>query len=141
MEEGQLQSDTQHPPQEDALQKGDQSTALASLHTSASAKTLSSTLDQGEMLTSVQEKGGSVTQCQAKLLWKPIPPLLPENQTKTKDQSCQTEEQNSTGSLGHNEGGNYFFTPSVALIHTPKDQNSPSLPEPHNSHHIKYGAP
>uniref|UniRef100_A0A3Q3VMP6 C2H2-type domain-containing protein n=1 Tax=Mola mola TaxID=94237 RepID=A0A3Q3VMP6_MOLML len=49
------------------------------------------------MLTSVQDKGGSVTQCQAKLLWKPIPPLLPESQTKTKDQSCQTEEQNSTG--------------------------------------------
>uniref|UniRef100_A0A3Q3VVL1 C2H2-type domain-containing protein n=1 Tax=Mola mola TaxID=94237 RepID=A0A3Q3VVL1_MOLML len=52
------------------------------------------------MLTSVQDKGGSVTQCQAKLLWKPIPPLLPESQTKTKDQSCQTEEQNSTGSHG-----------------------------------------
>lgn len=57
----------------------------------------------------VQDKGDSAAQ--AKLLWKPIPPLLPEPQhhgnSTTRDQSCQTEEQLqhvTAGGFSHNTG-------------------------------------
>lgn len=116
MEEGQLQSDTQQPPQEEAPQKGDQSSAQAPLQTSTSAKALSSSLDEEETPTNLQEKGNSASQ--AKPLWKPIPPLLPETHTETRDQSCQTEEQlqqTSTGSHGHNTGGESFLPSSCCF--------------------------
>ncbi|XP_051248993.1 zinc finger protein 800b isoform X1 [Dicentrarchus labrax] len=104
MEEGQLQSDTQPPPQE-ATPEGDQPCDQAQLQTPASAEAPSGDLDPEESPIDVQEKDDS--SAQAKPLWKPIPPLLPENQTETRDQSCQTEErlqQTSAGSHGHNTG-------------------------------------
>lgn len=111
MEEGQLQSDTQHAPQEQP-QEGDQSSDQAQVQTSASAEALSENLDQEEPPVDVQERDDSAGQLQAKPLWKPIPPLLPEphrsGNTEVRDQSCQTEErlqQTSAGSHGHNTGG------------------------------------
>nr|XP_046235695.1 zinc finger protein 800b isoform X2 [Scatophagus argus] len=103
MEESQLRSDTQPSLQEEAPHEGDQSPDEVPLQTSASAEALSENLDQEKTRTDVQEKGSSA----AKPLWKPIPPLLPETHTKTKDQSCQTEErlqQSSAGSHGHYTG-------------------------------------
>ncbi|XP_038594676.1 zinc finger protein 800b isoform X1 [Micropterus salmoides] len=112
MEEGQLQSDTQRPHQEQP-REGDQSPDQTQLQTSVSVEALSENLDQGEPPVDGQEKGDSAAQLQAKLLWKPIPPLLPvpgqhrSNTTEVRDQSCQTEErlqQTCAGSHGHNTG-------------------------------------
>ncbi|XP_070847850.1 zinc finger protein 800b isoform X2 [Chaetodon trifascialis] len=106
MEEGQLQSDTQHPPQEAAPREADQSSAEAPVQTSASAEAPAEDLDQDAPID-VQEKGNSCAQSQGKPLWKPIPPLLPVSHAETRDQSCQTEEQlqqTSTGSHIHNTG-------------------------------------
>ncbi|XP_040002992.1 zinc finger protein 800b isoform X2 [Xiphias gladius] len=114
MEEGQLQSDTQHPPQAQP-DGGDQSSDQAQLQTSASTEVLSENWDQKETPMNVEEKGDSLSQAHplGKLLWKPIPPLLPESEhqrsttTETRDQSCQTEEQlqqTRNGSHGHNTG-------------------------------------
>ncbi|XP_029350764.1 zinc finger protein 800b isoform X1 [Echeneis naucrates] len=114
MEEGQLQSDTQHPPQA-GPHEGDQSSDQAQLQTPASAQVLAENWDQEETPMDVQEKDDPATlsQLQAKPLWKPIPPLLPEPEdnrstaTDTRDQSCQTEEQlqqTSASSHGHNTG-------------------------------------
>ena len=101
MEEGQSQSDTQHPAQKETI-GGDQSSDQAQLQTSASAEVPSENLDQNETPADVQEKGDTAAQLQAKPLWKPIPPLLPElhgsDNSKTRDQICQTEEH------GHNIG-------------------------------------
>lgn len=51
-----------------------------------------------------QDKDDTAAQLQAKPLWKPIPPLLPESHGSgtgtTRDQICQTET-----SGGHNTGG------------------------------------
>ncbi|XP_059181776.1 zinc finger protein 800b [Centropristis striata] len=101
MEEGQLQSNTQPSPQEEPQGGGDQ----------PSVETQHEPLDQEETQMDVHEKDDSVSQLQAKPLWKPIPPLLPESQrgraTETRDQICQTEErlqQTSAGSHGHNTG-------------------------------------
>lgn len=108
MEEGQAQSDTQHPPQEEAPREGDQPSDPAQLQTPASAEAPSDNLDQEETPKDGQETGDSASNSQAKPLWKPIPPLLPETQTGTRDQSCQTEErlqQTSADSHGHNTGG------------------------------------
>ncbi|XP_044042248.1 zinc finger protein 800b isoform X2 [Siniperca chuatsi] len=111
MEEGQ-QSDTQHPPQEQP-QEGDQLSDQAQLQTNASLEALLENLDQEEPPVDGQEKGDSAAQLQAKPLWKPIPPLLPEpghhrsSTTEVRDQSCQTEErlqQTSASSHGHNTG-------------------------------------
>ncbi|XP_078098629.1 zinc finger protein 800b isoform X1 [Sander vitreus] len=104
MEEGQLLSDSQHPQQEEP-QRADQSSDQAQLQTSAPDETVSETpMDD-------QEKSDSEAQLQAKPLWKPIPPLMPESHrsatTGTRDQICQTEEwlqQTSAGSHGHNTG-------------------------------------
>lgn len=111
MEEDQLQSDTQHAPQEQP-REGDQSSDQAQVQTSASTEALSESLDPEEPPADVQEKDDSAAQLQAKPLWKPIPPLLPETHrcgtTEVRDQSCQTEErlqQTSGGSHGHNTGG------------------------------------
>lgn len=105
MEEGQLQSDTQHQPQAQTC-GGDQSSDQAQLQTSASAEAPSENWDQKEAPIDIQEKGDSATQ--AKPLWKPIPPLLPEPEnnrsatSETRDQSCQTEEQlQQTGAGSH----------------------------------------
>ncbi|XP_047430542.1 zinc finger protein 800b isoform X2 [Mugil cephalus] len=100
MEEVQLHSDTRHPPQE-----GDQSSDQIHLRTSASAETLSEKSNQTETPADNQEKGDS----QCKPLWKPIPPLLPKTDgsgtTETRDQSCQTElQQTSACKSGHNTG-------------------------------------
>ena len=127
MEEGQLQSDTQHPPQAQPA-GGDQSPDQAPLETSASAEALPENWDQKETPMNIQEKGAFATQ--AKPLWRPIPPLLPEPEdhrsftTETRDQSCQTEEQlqqTSTGSHGHNTGWYSFLLSAVpaALVHPP----------------------
>ncbi|KAF1372402.1 hypothetical protein PFLUV_G00265010 [Perca fluviatilis] len=104
MEEGQLLSDSQHPQQEEP-RRADQSSDQAQLQTSAPDETVSETpMDD-------QEKSDSEAQLQAKPLWKPIPPLMPESHrsgtTGTRDQICQTEEwlqQTSAGSHGHNTG-------------------------------------
>uniref|UniRef100_A0A8D2ZCR1 Zinc finger protein 800 n=1 Tax=Scophthalmus maximus TaxID=52904 RepID=A0A8D2ZCR1_SCOMX len=102
MEEAQPLSDAQQPPQEQPHGE-DQSSERAELGTSASAEALSENWDQ--------EKDDSAAQ--ARPMWKPIPPLLPDPEhhgstsTGTKDQSCQTEEhlqQTSAGSHGHNTG-------------------------------------
>ncbi|GAA6230684.1 zinc finger protein 800 isoform X2 [Lates japonicus] len=105
MEEGQLKSDTQHQPQAQTC-GGDQSSDQAQLQTPASAEAPSENWDQKEAPMDIQEKGDSATQ--AKPLWKPIPPLLPEPEnhgsatTETRDQSCQTEEQlQQTGAGSH----------------------------------------
>lgn len=142
MEEGQLQSDTQHPPQDEAPRKGDQSSAQAQLQTStpakaaASSSSSSSCLDQEEAQISIQEKGNLSAQIQAKPLWKPIPPLLPETHTETRDQSCQTEEQlqpTSTSGHGHSTGGGKCTSlcSALASFHPPTDLNGllASLPE------------
>lgn len=99
MEEDQIQTDLQ----EDASRKAEQPAPQAALQTSAPASP--SSLDQEESPTKVQEKGVLVSQSQSKLLWKPIPPLLPEALARTKDQSCQTEELTSTPSHVHATGG------------------------------------
>ncbi|KAG7240746.1 hypothetical protein INR49_026635, partial [Caranx melampygus] len=110
MEEGQLQSDTQHPPQAQP-QGGDQSSDQAQIPTSASDEVLSENWEQKEAPNDVQDKDDSAAHSQAKPLWKPIPPLLPEPEhnrssaTETRDQSCQTEEQLQHGGVqGHNTG-------------------------------------
>lgn len=110
MEEVQPQSGTEPPPQEEP-QGGDLSSDEAHLQTSALVLP-SESLDQKETQMDVEEKGDSAAQLQAKPLWKPIPPLLPEprssSTSETRDQSCQTEEQlqqTSAGSHGHNTGG------------------------------------
>ncbi len=108
MEEGQLQSDTQHPPQEEAPREGDQSSDQVPLQTLVSAKAQPEILDQEETPLDIKDRINSAAQSQAKLLWKPIPPLVPESHTETRDQSCQTEErllQTSASSHGHHTGG------------------------------------
>ncbi|XP_078021220.1 zinc finger protein 800b isoform X1 [Epinephelus lanceolatus] len=109
MEEVQPQSGTEPPPQEEP-RGGDPSSDEAHLQTSALVLP-SESLDQKETQMDVEEKGDSAAQLQAKPLWKPIPPLLPEprrsSTSETRDQSCQTEEQlqqTSAGSHGHNTG-------------------------------------
>ena len=106
MEEGQLHLDTKHPPQAQP-REGDQ----IHVETSATAGLPSESLDQGETPMDAQEQTDSANQPQAKPLWKPIPPLLPESQrgtaTDTRDQSCQTEEkfqQTTACNHGHNTG-------------------------------------
>lgn len=109
VEEG--QSGTQHPSQTQP-HGGDQSSDLFQLQTAASAEALSENWNQKEIPVDVQEKADPTAQNQpqAKPLWKPIPPLLPEPEphqstdTKTRDQSCQTDET-SSNSHGHNGGG------------------------------------
>ncbi|XP_060933259.1 zinc finger protein 800b [Limanda limanda] len=104
-EEGQSQSDTKHPPQEQP-RGGDQPYDDAQLRTSAPAEELAENFDQMETPMDVQEKGDSG---QAKPMWKPIPPLLPEPEDSesttsgTRDQSCQTDEQLQQTS-DHNTG-------------------------------------
>ncbi len=108
MEEGQLESDSQQPPQEEAAQEGGQASDQVPLQTLASANVQPQTLDQEETQLGIKEKNNSASQSQGKLLWKPIPPLLPESHTETRDQSCQTEErlqQSSTNSHGHHHTG------------------------------------
>ncbi|XP_054480628.1 zinc finger protein 800b [Anoplopoma fimbria] len=98
MEEGRLQSGTQHPAREEP-RGGDQSSDQAQLQTSASEN-----FDLNETPMEGQEKGDTAAQLQAKPLWKPIPPLMPESQrgghTRTRDQTCQTDQI----SHGHNTG-------------------------------------
>lgn len=120
MEEDPVQPDLQGPSQEEASRKAEQPPAQAPPHASAPASP--SSLDQEEALTKAQEKGLSACQAQSKLLWKPIPPLLPEAHAKTKDQSSQTEEPSSTPGQGHNTGGKMlnadcpFFPPDIEDI-------------------------
>lgn len=109
--ETQLQSDRQDPPQEH-LREGDQSSDQAQPQTSASAEARSGNLVPEETPMDYQDKDDPASQHQAKLLWKPIPPLLPDTHrdstSETRDQSCQTDErlqQSSAGSHGHNTGG------------------------------------
>ncbi|KAM9705415.1 zinc finger protein 800b isoform 1-T1 [Menidia menidia] len=103
MEEGQLHLDTKHPPP--AQPKGGDDVHP---QTSASAGPPSESLGQKETPMDVQEQANSATQPQSKPLWKPIPPLMPEpqgaNASKTREQSCQTEEhyqQTTAGNHGH----------------------------------------
>ncbi|TNN40337.1 Zinc finger protein 800 [Liparis tanakae] len=101
-EDHQLQSDTQHPAQEEP-RGGDPSPDQAQLQTSAPAEAPSENPDQKEPPAEGEEKGDSASPSQAKPLWKPIPPLLPELQRNgtsgTRDQICQTEDR-----LQHNIG-------------------------------------
>ncbi|KAF3705066.1 Zinc finger protein 800 [Channa argus] len=104
MEEGQLQSGTQHSPQLHP-QGGNQSPDQTQPQTSAEA--VLENWDQKETPMDVQADPGA--QSQVKPLWKPIPPLLPEPEpcksttTETRDQCCQTDETSSS-SHGHNTG-------------------------------------
>ncbi|KAM3587597.1 uncharacterized protein V6R79_009812 [Siganus canaliculatus] len=98
MEVDGLQSDTQQLQQEDTPLEGDQSTDQTPLQTS---ETQSENLDQTETPTT------DACNLQTKPRWKPIPPLLPETQSKTRDQSCQTEDglqHTNTCSHGPNTG-------------------------------------
>ncbi|XP_058481115.1 zinc finger protein 800b isoform X1 [Solea solea] len=103
MEDDQFHSETQHATQEQP-QGGDQSSDQAQLRTTAQSENG----DQTEMPMDFQDSAA-----QAKRLWKPIPPLLPEpdhhggTTTETRDQSCQTEEQlqqTSASNYSHNTG-------------------------------------
>ncbi|XP_075967701.1 zinc finger protein 800b [Anarhichas minor] len=102
MEEGPLQPGPQHPPPEEP-RGGEQSSDQAQLQTSAPAEAPSENSDQTETTMEVQDKDDTAAQLQAKPLWKPIPPLLPESHGSgtgtTRDQICQTE-----ASGGHNTG-------------------------------------
>uniref|UniRef100_UPI0037E8BF65 zinc finger protein 800b isoform X2 n=1 Tax=Semicossyphus pulcher TaxID=241346 RepID=UPI0037E8BF65 len=105
MEEGQLKPDAPQPPEEQP-EEAAQSSEQAPLQTPASAEAPSETVDQEETPMELQEKDDSSAQLQSRTMWKPIPPLLPEPQgdgtAKTRDQSCQTEEQLQHN--GHNTG-------------------------------------
>ncbi|XP_017270405.1 zinc finger protein 800b isoform X2 [Kryptolebias marmoratus] len=91
MEKGQLALDAQHPPQGQP-KVGDQ----IHLQTSASAGLPSESSDHKEAPEDAEGEGDSAAQIQARSLWKPIPPLLPEAErdpnSEVRDQSCQTEE-------------------------------------------------
>ncbi|XP_020499715.2 zinc finger protein 800b isoform X1 [Labrus bergylta] len=101
MEEDQLNIDAQQPSQEQPKEE-EQAHDETQLETSALAEAPSENLDETETTMDIQEKDDSPTQLQAKPLWKPIPPLMPEphsgNSTGTRDQSCQTEDNS------HNTG-------------------------------------
>lgn len=112
MEEEQPQSNTQHPPQEEAARGGEQPSPQAPLQTSTVAKGSPPSTDQDKSPINTQEQS---PQSQNKLLWKPIPPLVPETHSKTRDQSCQTEES-STSSHGQNTGGKNFPPPCVPVV-------------------------
>ncbi|XP_055368126.1 zinc finger protein 800b isoform X2 [Betta splendens] len=105
METEEGQSDTQHPTQM-LPQEGDQSSDQIQLPTTASGEPLLENWVQKDAPMNVQEKAdpAAQTQPQAKPLWRPIPPLLPERchytTIETRDQSCQTDET----SHGHNTG-------------------------------------
>ncbi|KAM4712113.1 zinc finger protein 800b [Anableps anableps] len=101
-----LNLDTQHPPQ--AQPKGGDQILIQN---SSSAGILTENWDHKETPAEAQEKSDTAALPQAKSLWKPIPPLLPEphrsTSTETRDQSCQTEEQGqptTANSHGHNSG-------------------------------------
>lgn len=102
MEEGQTQPDPPRPPQEP--KGGDQPSEPAPLQPPAPSEAPSEGSDQKEPPGDEEETGDSASQLQAKPLWKPIPPLLPESNMsengRTRDQICQTD-----GSEGHNSGG------------------------------------
>ncbi|XP_074554502.1 zinc finger protein 800b isoform X2 [Halichoeres trimaculatus] len=104
MEEGPLNSDAQHPPQEQP-REGAQASDQTQIQSSASNEASSET-NQKEDLMDVQEKNDPAALIQTKPLWKPIPPLLPTPQSsdtsQTRDQSCQTEEQLQHHSNGYN---------------------------------------
>lgn len=124
--EDSIQPDPQGSPQEEASRKAEQPPAQAPPQTSAPASP--SSLDQEE--TKVQEKGICGSQSQSKLLWKPIPPLLPEAHARSKDQSCQTEEQCSTSSRGHHAtGGETRFTLADAAFFPPDTDDIPVVQE------------
>lgn len=106
MEEEQPQSNTQHPPQEEAARRGEQPSPQAPLPTSTPAKGSPPSTDQESPINTPEKS----PQSQNKLLWKPIPPLVPEMHSKTRDQSCQTEES-SADSHGQNTGGKTFLPP------------------------------
>ncbi|XP_027899948.1 zinc finger protein 800b [Xiphophorus couchianus] len=98
--------DTQHPPQGQS-KGGDQ----ILIQNSSPAGSLSENCEHKEAPLESQEKSDTSAQTQAKSLWKPIPPLLPEphrsTNTETRDQSCQTEEQGqptTANNDGHNTG-------------------------------------
>uniref|UniRef100_A0A096M6R5 Zinc finger protein 800 n=1 Tax=Poecilia formosa TaxID=48698 RepID=A0A096M6R5_POEFO len=99
-----LNVDTQHPPQ-DQSKGGDQ----ILIQNSPPAGSLSENCEHKEAPVEAQEKSDTSAQPQAKSLWKPIPPLVPElhRSTETRDQSCQTEEQGqppAANNDGHNAG-------------------------------------
>ncbi|XP_071399286.1 zinc finger protein 800a [Centroberyx affinis] len=112
MEEAQLQTDTQHPPQ---AQPRGRAQSLDKPQLQAQAPTEASPANQSQKETPMetQEKEDAGAQPQAKTLWKPIPPLQPhpepdrDSAAVTRDQSCQTEEQlqqSRASSHGHNPG-------------------------------------
>ncbi|XP_056132648.1 zinc finger protein 800-like [Lampris incognitus] len=79
----------------------------------AQTKTSTGNESEGETPMEVQKKGDSRYHAQAKTLWKPIPPLQPQEEHQsdptpsTRDQSCQTEElqqQSIPGSSMHIPG-------------------------------------
>ncbi|XP_043964134.1 zinc finger protein 800b [Gambusia affinis] len=101
-----LNVDNQHPPQGQS-KAGDQ----ILIQNSSPAGSLLENCEHKEAPVEAQEKSDISGQLQAKSLWKPIPPLLPEphrsTSTETRDQSCQTEEQGqptAANNNGHNTG-------------------------------------
>ncbi|KAM9846047.1 LOW QUALITY PROTEIN: zinc finger protein 800b [Aulostomus maculatus] len=116
MEMEENQTETQRSPASQPSAE-DQSSDQTQPQAAASAEALLEKWDQAETPMDNQEKGdfAAQLQSQAKPLWKPIPPLLPEPETEscrstspeTRDQSCQTEEQpqqTSDSSHSHNRG-------------------------------------
>ncbi|MEQ2217291.1 hypothetical protein XENOCAPTIV_003399 [Xenoophorus captivus] len=116
-----LNLDTQHPPQGQP-KGGDQIV----IQNTSSAGILSESWDHKETPLEAEEKSDAAAHPQAKSLWKPIPPLLPEphssTTSETRDQSCQTEEQvqpTAANSHGHNTGVSFDSGHLAALIHSP----------------------
>lgn len=108
MEESPPRSDSQHPAKEEPRGE-DQSADRAEPQTSGPVEAPPESTDQSETPMELQEKGDAAAQLQAKPLWKPIPPLMPEangsGTAKTRDQICQTEEWLQHTGSGHNTGG------------------------------------
>uniref|UniRef100_A0A1A8KKT0 Zinc finger protein 800 n=1 Tax=Nothobranchius kuhntae TaxID=321403 RepID=A0A1A8KKT0_NOTKU len=101
MEKCQLPLDPQCPPQ--GQPRGEQT----HLQTPAAPDSWE---DHQEAPVEVRRKSDPAIQSQAKPLWRPIPPLLPEPQreggptAETREQSCQTEELSAAHSHGHDTG-------------------------------------
>lgn len=117
MEKGQPSLDSRHSPQ--GQSKGEdqihpQTSALPGLPSESS--------DYKETPEEAQSASDSADHLQAKSLWRPIPPLLPEPQrdptSESRDQSCQTEETfppTTAYNYSHNPGWLFYFVLSPRL--------------------------
>ncbi|XP_038128214.1 zinc finger protein 800a isoform X1 [Cyprinodon tularosa] len=104
-----LNLDTQDPPQERSKEEGQ-----TLIQNTSPEGNLSENWDHKESPAEAQERSDSAAQ--AKPLWKPIPPLLLEphrnTPTGTRDQSCQTEENDQpTDANGHGQNTGFCVEP------------------------------